>query len=171
MLWPSVVAEYDFEGFDQTPEPPVEEEIVSIGRSMGLEVDEADVVELVEEHAEELTTEELKELQKIAHMEVMQELSSEEEVEEEKVLTSREIREILGMWQKVSDFVEKRHPEKLHTGRASAYYNDTCLTHFRNILKKRQKQTSLDHFLIKRPRSPSVEGEKAKRAKSDSGSD
>ncbi|XP_068245155.1 tigger transposable element-derived protein 1-like [Palaemon carinicauda] len=139
-LWPSVVAEYDSEGFDQTPDPPVEEEIVSIGpgswflvpycslrkimssRSMGLEVDEADVVELVEEHAEEFTTEELKELQKIAHMEVMVELSRKEEVEEEEVLTSREIREILGMWQKVSDFVEKRHPEKLHTRRASAYY-------------------------------------------------
>ena len=42
-LWPDVVLERDFEGFE-----PVEEEIVSIGRSMGLEVDEADVAELVD---------------------------------------------------------------------------------------------------------------------------
>ena len=71
-LWPDVVLERDFEGFE-----PIEEEIVSIGRSMGLEVDEADVADLVEEHAEELTTEELKELQKISHSGVMMELSSE----------------------------------------------------------------------------------------------
>ncbi|XP_045104973.1 tigger transposable element-derived protein 1-like, partial [Portunus trituberculatus] len=63
-LWPDVVLERDFEGFN-----PVEEEIVSIGRSMGLQIDEADVAEFVEEHAEELMTEELKELHKIFHEE------------------------------------------------------------------------------------------------------
>ncbi|GFT45982.1 tigger transposable element-derived protein 1 [Nephila pilipes] len=67
------------EGFE-----PIEEEIVSIGRFMGLEVDEADVADLIEKYAEELTTEELKELQKISHSGVMMELSSEEkEVEPE----------------------------------------------------------------------------------------
>ncbi|GFS29152.1 hypothetical protein NPIL_655571 [Nephila pilipes] len=45
---------------------------------MGLEVDVAD---LIEEYAEELTMEELKELQEISHSGVMMELSSEEEVE------------------------------------------------------------------------------------------
>ncbi|GFS40886.1 PAN2-PAN3 deadenylation complex catalytic subunit PAN2 [Nephila pilipes] len=62
-LWPDVVLKREeFEGFE-----PIEEEIVSIGRSMGLEVDEAYVADLIEEYAEELTTEELKELQKISH--------------------------------------------------------------------------------------------------------
>ncbi|GFS84539.1 tigger transposable element-derived protein 1 [Nephila pilipes] len=88
---------------------------------MGLEVDEADVADLIEEYAEELTTEELKELQ-ISHSGVMMELSSEEEVEPEEKLTSREISDILGKWKEVSDFVEKRHPEKLSTGRASALF-------------------------------------------------
>ena len=73
-LWPGVGLKR--EGFE-----PIEEEIVSIGRSMGLEVDKADVVDLIEEYAEELTTEELTELQKISHLGVMMELSSEEEVE------------------------------------------------------------------------------------------
>ena len=77
---------------------------------------------------------------------MMQELSSEEEV-----VSSREIRDILAKWQEVSDFVEKRHLEKLSTGRARALFNDTCLAHFRNILKKGQKQISLDHFLLKTP--------------------
>ena len=92
------------------------------------------------------------------------ELSSEEEVEPEEELTSREISDILGKWQEVSDFVEKRHPEKLSTGRASALFNDTCLTFFRSILKRRQKQTSLDRYLVKVSRSESQESE-AKKAR------
>ncbi|GFS71086.1 tigger transposable element-derived protein 1 [Nephila pilipes] len=111
-LWSDVVLKR--EGFE-----PIEEKIVSIGRSMGLEVDEADVADLIEEYAEELTTEELKELQKISHSGVMMELSSEEEVDPEDKLTSREISDILGKWQEVSDLEGKRHPEKLSTGRAS----------------------------------------------------
>ncbi|GFS56908.1 tigger transposable element-derived protein 1 [Nephila pilipes] len=93
-LWPDVVLKREgFEGFE-----PIEEEIVSIGSSMDLEVDEANVADLIEEYAEELTTEELNELQKISHSRVMMELSSEEEVEPEEKLTSREISDILGEW-------------------------------------------------------------------------
>ena len=54
-LWPDVVAEMDFEGFE--PKTEVLDEIVSLRKSMGLEVDEGDVNELVEEHKEELSTE------------------------------------------------------------------------------------------------------------------
>ncbi|GFT54955.1 hypothetical protein NPIL_315111 [Nephila pilipes] len=104
---------------------------------MGLEVDEADVADLIEEYAEELKTEELKELQKISHSVVMMELSSEEEVEPEEKLTSR---------------------------RASALFDDRCLTFFRNILKRRQKQTSLGRYLVKVSRSESQESE-AKKAR------
>ncbi|GFT76687.1 tigger transposable element-derived protein 1 [Nephila pilipes] len=159
-LWPDVVLKREgFEGFE-----PIEEEIVSIGRSMGLEVEEADVADLIEEYAEELTTEGLKELQKISHSGVMMELSSEKEVEPKEKLTSREISDILGKWQEVSDFVEKRHLEKLSTGRASALFDDRCLTLFRNILKRRQKHTSLDRYLVKVSRSESQESE-AKKAR------
>ncbi|GFT69036.1 hypothetical protein NPIL_138181 [Nephila pilipes] len=87
------------------------------------------------------------------------ELGTEEEVEPEEKLTSREISAILGKWQEVSDFVEKRHPEKLYTGRASALFEDRCLTFFRNILKRRQKQTSLDRYLVKVSLSESQESE------------
>ncbi|GFS82554.1 tigger transposable element-derived protein 1 [Nephila pilipes] len=156
-LWPDVLKREGFEGFE-----PIEEEIVSIGRSKGLEVDEADVADLIEEYAEELTMEELKELQKISHSGVMMELGSEEEVESEEKLTSHEISDILGKWQEVSDFVEKRHTEKLSTGRASALFDDRCLTFLRNILKRRQKQTSLDHYLVKVSHSESQESEAKK---------
>ncbi|GFT48212.1 e3 ubiquitin-protein ligase MYCBP2 [Nephila pilipes] len=99
---------------------------------MGLEVEERDVNELIEEHTQELTTEEIQELQSQQHTEVKQEIGFEES--EEEVISASEIKEILGMWERVSQFVEKKHPEKVTTGFASDLFNDTCLTHFRNIL-------------------------------------
>ena len=43
------------------------------------------------------------------------------------------------------------HLEKVATVPPEDLFNDTCLTHFRKILKGRSKQTSLERFLIKRP--------------------
>ncbi|GFU02620.1 HTH CENPB-type domain-containing protein [Nephila pilipes] len=63
-------------------------------------------------------------------------------------ISTSEIKEILGMWERISQFVEKKQPEKVATGRASDLFNDTCLTHFRNILRGRKKQTSLDMFFL-----------------------
>ncbi|XP_068246504.1 tigger transposable element-derived protein 1-like [Palaemon carinicauda] len=69
-LWPPVVAEREFEGFEPSTENEAVndlalkgyvKEIISIGRSVGL-VDEADIDNLIEEHKEELTTEDLKKL-------------------------------------------------------------------------------------------------------------
>ena len=98
------------------------------------------------EHSQELTTDELQELQSQQHSGVLQEIGFEEEPEVEEVISTSEIKEILGMWERVSQFVEKKHPEKVATGRASELFNDTCLTHFRSILKGRKKQTSWDSF-------------------------
>jgi len=137
---------------------------VSLGKSMGLEVHEGDVNELIEEHEEELSTDELKELQTMQHTEVLQEISSKEEAEPEEVISTSEIKEMLAMWEKLSSFIEKKHPEEVATGRASSLFNDTCLTHFRNILKGRKKQTTLDRLLFKRPASESAESA-AKKAK------
>ena len=64
-LWPGCVLEQDFEGFEtdalaaNVEENAIVEEIISLGRSMGLEVDSEDVEELVQDHRTELTTEEL----------------------------------------------------------------------------------------------------------------
>ncbi|XP_042211880.1 tigger transposable element-derived protein 1-like, partial [Homarus americanus] len=52
----------DFEGFEELEEEAVVQEIVCLGNSMGLEMDEEDVEELVEEHRKELSIEELLEL-------------------------------------------------------------------------------------------------------------
>ncbi|KAI5614410.1 hypothetical protein C0J50_8997, partial [Silurus asotus] len=60
-LVPSVVAERDFEGFEE--EEKVVEEILRLCTDLHLEVNSQDVEELVESHREDLTTEDLKELQ------------------------------------------------------------------------------------------------------------
>ncbi|GBN15869.1 Tigger transposable element-derived protein 1 [Araneus ventricosus] len=154
-LWPESVAERTFEGFE--PEVPVVEEIVSLEKFMGLVIDERDVNELVAEYSQELTTEELQELQSQQHSGVLREIDFEEEPEVEDTISTSEIKEILGMWERVSQFVEKKHPEKVATGRASELFNDTCLTHFCSILQGRKKQTSMDSFfLIRRKRQRPV---------------
>ncbi|XP_067132756.1 tigger transposable element-derived protein 1-like [Centruroides vittatus] len=143
-LWPEAVVEKAFEGLE--PEVSVVEELVSLGKSMGLEVDERDVNELVEEQSQELTTKELHDLHSQQQTVVQRKISFEEEPEMEEVISTRDIKEILAMWEKVVEFVDKNHPEKVATGRASELFNETCLTHFRNILKEKKKQTSLDSF-------------------------
>ncbi|GCC38291.1 hypothetical protein chiPu_0016805 [Chiloscyllium punctatum] len=50
------------EGFEEETSVNVVNEIVTLGQNMGLEVDEDDVTELVEDHRQELSTEDLVEL-------------------------------------------------------------------------------------------------------------
>ncbi|XP_070584367.1 tigger transposable element-derived protein 1-like [Erythrolamprus reginae] len=170
-LWPAAVAprdsaepEGETEDITETDTPL--EEIVSLGKCMGLEVDEGDINELVKEHEEPLSTEDLKALHEMQQMEMTQEMSSsEEEVQEpQKAIPTSEIKAMLAQWENVVSFVEKNHPEKVATSRSAALFNDTSLTHFRNILKSRQKQMSLDKFLTKRA-APSESA--AKKAKTD----
>lgn len=58
---------------------------------------------------------------------------------------------MLGIWEKIANFINWKHPEKIAIGCVAALFNDTVLKHFRNILKERKKQTSLDRFLMKCP--------------------
>ena len=54
-LWPNAVAPRDFEGFQELEEEPILQEIVCLVSSMGLEMNEEDVEELVEDHRKELS--------------------------------------------------------------------------------------------------------------------
>ena len=45
-------------------------------------------------------------------------------------------------------FVEKHHPNKAVAVRAMSLFNDNAMSHFHEILKRRQKM-SLDGFLVK----------------------
>lgn len=103
-------------------------------------------------HSEELTTEELKELQQQQHSEVLQEISG-EEPEVDEVISTSEIKEMLRIWEKIKQFIEKTHPEKVAASRALELCNDTCFTHYRNVLKGRKKKISMERFLLKQPLS------------------
>jgi hypothetical protein len=49
----------------------------------------------------------------------------------------------------VQTFVEKHHPSKAVAVRAMNLFNDNAMSYFHEILKRRQKQVSLDRFLVK----------------------
>lgn len=146
-LWPEGVVECDFEGFETVPMKPVVNEIVSLATIMGLEVDASDIEELVEEHSQELTTEELVELHCVSQQEVLEDSLSEEVAEKQQ--SSGEIREMLKAWESVASYIEKHHPNNEVAIRAANLFNDNAVSHFRQILKRRQKQMSLDTFLLK----------------------
>ncbi|XP_064116192.1 tigger transposable element-derived protein 1-like [Macrobrachium nipponense] len=165
-LWPDAVSARDFEGFDvgkagaaesetvddpETVSQPDLDEIIALGKSMGLVFDEDDINNLLEEHQEELTTDDLKELEAMQHNVVQEEFSSSGDEEEEEPMTTAEIKDVLAAFHKVQSFIEKRHPEKAHTGHMLAQFNDVCPSRFRNIVKSRQKQSSLDRYFLKRP--------------------
>ena len=92
---------------------------------------------------------ELKELQMMQNMEVLLEISSKEEVQPEEVISTRKIKDMLAMWEKVSSFIEKKHPEKASSGRASHF-----LMTLDELISVKQKKISFDRFL--RPASDSA---------------
>ncbi|XP_064092987.1 tigger transposable element-derived protein 1-like isoform X3 [Macrobrachium nipponense] len=165
-LWPDAVSARGFKAFNvgkadvdsetvddpETVSQPDLDEIVALGKSMGLVVNEDDINDLLREHQEELTTDDLKELEALQHNVIQEEFSSSgEEEEEEDPMTTAEIKDVLAAFHKVQSFVEKRHPKKAYTGRMLVQFNDVCLSRFRNIVKSRQKQSSLDSYFLKRP--------------------
>ncbi|XP_066444151.1 E3 ubiquitin-protein ligase ZFP91 isoform X1 [Eleutherodactylus coqui] len=158
-LWPGCVPERDLEGSEPSPDDPIHmvQSIVDLGKSMGLEVSVEDVEELVDDPSEELTTEELQDL----HLEMQQTADGEEETGED--VPSSEIKDILSMWSKVQGFVEKNHPDKAVAGRVCNLFNDNALPYFRQILKRRQKRTSMDSILGQHRSTDSESGPSAKR--------
>ncbi|GCC36385.1 hypothetical protein chiPu_0014879 [Chiloscyllium punctatum] len=140
-LWPECVAGRDFEDFEEPPVVPV---IVSLGKSMGLEVSEEDVEELVEDHKNELPTEELQHLHEMQQEEVAEEISSEKEEGTSGNISSAEVKELCFLWSKTQAIVEKWHPNKTVVNRSINMFNDNVIGHFRKIQKSRQHQTTLE---------------------------
>ena len=131
-LWPECVAGRDFDNEDSA----VIDDNVSLGKNMGLEVNNEDVEELLEDHRDELSTEELAQLQKQLQKAIVEEISSEEEEGREDVPASL-IREICAKWGEVLSFVERHHPDKAIASRSINIFNDNAMCHFRNILKRK----------------------------------
>lgn len=77
-----------------------------LGKSMGLEVDDDDMEELLEGHKTELNTKNSKDLQGEQQEMAAEELSSREEEGREDILTSL-IKELFGKWGEMKHFIEK----------------------------------------------------------------
>nr|XP_033816160.1 tigger transposable element-derived protein 1-like [Geotrypetes seraphini] len=145
-LWPECVAERNIEGFE---EPPVVPDIVSLGKSVGLEVSEEDVNELVDDHKTELTMKELQHLNQQQQKEVAQDISSGKEEGDTGIIPTAEIKDLLSMWSKTQAVVEKWHPDKVLVNRCVNLFNDNIIEHFRKVQKGRHHQTILERWFAK----------------------
>lgn len=91
---------------------------------MGLDVSNSDVEELVKGYREELTTEELQELDKEEHKTEMDTLSLASEEEEIEESSTPLIEEIFAKWMDVKNFGESTTPTKPQKSRYSIVWND-----------------------------------------------
>ncbi|XP_072846907.2 major centromere autoantigen B [Pogona vitticeps] len=123
--------------------------IVALGRTMGLEVTEEDICELVEGHDQELFTQELVELQAEA-TEEQASLEEEEEPGEEQPSTTK-LKELLEQWQNVQTQAQQYHLDKALAHDLSNTY-ERIMFPFRGMRKKWQKQLTMERFLTRRPR-------------------
>nr|XP_057925930.1 tigger transposable element-derived protein 1-like [Doryrhamphus excisus] len=148
-LWPECVRK-EFETFEADPDnrTPIVECIVSLGKSLGLDVSGQDVEELVNDHSEELTTEELQELQVEQQQTAAQDIASDEDEEREENVPSSLIKDMFAKWSDVQSFVEKHHPNKAVASRLCNMFNDSALSHFRQILKRRYKHNYYDSSML-----------------------
>ncbi|XP_053234890.1 tigger transposable element-derived protein 1-like isoform X3 [Podarcis raffonei] len=155
-LWPEAVP-------DRVPEDVEEdalivEDIVSLGKSMGLEVSRDDVEELVEEHKTELTAEELRNVLMEQQQAAAEELFLQEEERRESVPTAL-IEDMCAKWADLQVFVEKYHPDKAAVSHATSTFNDHAMSHFRQILKRREEeQMSIVKWLARKRSSESEPG-------------
>lgn len=161
-MWPDCVAGRDFEDFD-SQDFVVIDDIVFPGKNMGLEINNEDMEELLEYHKYELSMDELEQLQKQQPKAFVEEKSSEEEEGREDV-PSPLIQEICAKWCEVQSFVERYHPDKAVAIHSIKIFNDNAMSHFRNIIKDRLKQITLDKYLVRQSTSESqAESNGAKR--------
>uniref|UniRef100_A0A2D4Q5L4 HTH CENPB-type domain-containing protein n=2 Tax=Micrurus TaxID=8634 RepID=A0A2D4Q5L4_MICSU len=157
-LWP----ESESEGLEPESAPVVDEDlaviddIVAIGNTMGLNIQQDDINELVEGHAAELTTEELMHLQQQQQKDMVEEISSEEEERVEDI-SSGLIHEMCAKWAEIANFVEQHHPDKVVANRAVNIFNDNVMSTFRKILQRRKKQQTIDKFFRKEIRQATAE--------------
>ncbi|GFT23337.1 uncharacterized protein TNCV_2016291 [Trichonephila clavipes] len=121
-------------------------EIMITSRDLELEVNEDDI-ELIMGHEDELTTEELQEILNEEHQETQRNVSpSEQEEDERGPVPTSAIKDLLKKWADVRAMVLEWHPNQADVSRVGDPYNNNDINYFWKILKKREKQSTLDMF-------------------------
>ncbi|GFY34762.1 uncharacterized protein TNCV_844611 [Trichonephila clavipes] len=73
-------------------------------------------------------------------------VSPEQEEDERGPMPTSAIKDILKKWVDVRAMVLEWHPNQADVSRVGDLYNDNAINYFRKILKKREKQSTLDMF-------------------------
>ncbi|GFV22090.1 uncharacterized protein TNCV_4527751 [Trichonephila clavipes] len=134
-------------GGDQGYTPEIMDEILTTARDLELEVNEERNRKLIKGHEDELTTEELQEILNEEHQETHRNVSpSEQEEDERGPMPTSAIKELLKKWADVRAMVLEWHPNQPDVNRVGDLYNGNAINYFRKILKKREKQSTLDMF-------------------------
>ncbi|GFY00089.1 uncharacterized protein TNCV_1341871 [Trichonephila clavipes] len=121
------------------------DEISTTARDLELEVNEDDIEELIMGH--ELTIEELQEILNEEHQETQRNVSpSEQEEDKRGPMSTSVIKDLLKKWEAVRAMVLEWHPNQADVTRVGDLYNGNAINYFRKILKKREKQSTLNMF-------------------------
>ncbi|GFX76433.1 uncharacterized protein TNCV_5090721 [Trichonephila clavipes] len=123
------------------------DEILTTARDLELEVNEDDIEELKMGLEDDLTTEKLQEILNEEHQETQRNVSpSEQEEDERGPMPTSAIKDILKKWEDVRATVLEWHPYQADVSRFGDLYNNNAINYFRKILKKIEKQSTLDMF-------------------------
>ncbi|GFS51033.1 uncharacterized protein TNCV_3277591 [Trichonephila clavipes] len=124
------------------------DEILTTARELELEVNEDDIEDLIMEHGDELTTEELQDILNEEHQETQRNVSpSEQEEDERGSMPTSAIKDLLKKWVDVGAMVLEWHPNQADVSRVGDLCNDNAINYFRKILKKREKAIDIGHVL------------------------
>ncbi|GFX46840.1 uncharacterized protein TNCV_4039861 [Trichonephila clavipes] len=123
------------------------DEILTTARDLELEVNEDDIKVLIMGHEDDLTSEELQEILNDEHQETQRNVSpSEQEEDERGPMPTSAIKDLMKKWEAVRAMVLKWYPNQADVSRVGDPYNDNAINYFWKILKKREKQSTLDMF-------------------------
>ncbi|GFT46119.1 uncharacterized protein TNCV_62521 [Trichonephila clavipes] len=91
--------------------------------------------------------EELEEILNEKHQETHRKVSSSEQEEDERApMPISAIKNLLKKWADIRAMVLEWHPNQADVNRVGDLYNDNAINYFLKILKKRDKQSTLDMF-------------------------
>ena len=132
-----------FEGFQQFEEEPFVQEIVCLGSSIGLEMNE-DEEELVEDHRKKLSFEEPKELHNDGAEALKQRTAYRNEEDEDKEkshsIQVEDLKEASSCWNKLSKLMKDYHPDFAAVEMGLYHFNDTLMAHFWRVQNCKIKQ-------------------------------
>ncbi|GFX20805.1 uncharacterized protein TNCV_78621 [Trichonephila clavipes] len=94
----------------------------------------------------ELTTEELQEILNGEPQETQRNVSPEQEEDEKAPMLTSAIKDLLKQWADARAMVLEWHPNQADVSRVGDLYNNNAINYFWKILKKREKQSTLDMF-------------------------